>query len=119
MLANGVYTIQFFIVLVLAVVAFAVEVWALVDALRQSSNAFPAAGKLTKPLWLIILGVAAALGFLALPVNGGGALSPLGFLSIIGGVAAAVYPTDERPPGRQMRRRGNGGGGGGRGPPRR
>src|SRR4051812_49616874 len=119
MLANGVYTIQFFIVLVLAVVAFAVEVWALVDALRQSSNAFPAAGKLTKPLWLIILGVAAALGFLALPVNGGGAISSLGFLSIIGGVAAAVYLTDVRPPVRPMRGRGKGGGRGAPPPPAR
>jgi predicted RND superfamily exporter protein len=116
MLADGVYKLQYLIVLVLAVGAFAVEVWALVDALRQSSNAFPAAGKLTKPLWLIILGVAAALGFLALPFNGGGAISSLGFLSIIGVVAAAVYLTDVRPAVRQMRGRGNGSRGGPYGP---
>jgi hypothetical protein len=113
MLADGVYKLQFLIVLVLAVGALAVEVWALVDALRQSSNAFPAAGKLTKPLWLIILGIATALGVLALPVNGGGAISSLGFLSIIGVVAAAVYLTDVRPAVRQMRGRGNSGRGGG------
>ena len=108
MLADGVYKLQYLIVLVLAVGAFAVEVWALVDALRQSSSAFPAAGKLTKPLWLIILGVAAALGFLALPIGGGGRLNSLGFLSLIGVVAAAVYLTDVRPAVRQMRGRGGG-----------
>jgi predicted RND superfamily exporter protein len=116
MLANGVYTLQYLILLVLAVGAFAVEVWALVDALRQPTAAFPAAGKLTKPLWLTILGVATALGFLALPIGGGGAISALGFLSLIGVVAAAVYLTDVRPAVRQMRGRGNGGRSGPYGP---
>jgi hypothetical protein len=116
MLANGVYTLQFVIVLVLAVCAFAVEAWALVDALRQPAPAFQAAGKLTKQLWLIILAVAAAFGFLALPVYGGGMISTLGFLSIIGVVAAAVYLTDVRPAVRQMRGRGNNGRSGPYGP---
>ena len=116
MLADGVYTIQYVILLVLAVGAFAVQIWALVDALRQSSGAFPAAGKLTKPLWLTILGVATALGFLALPVFGGGAISSLGFLSLIAVVAAAVYLTDVRPAVRQMRGRGNSGRSGPYGP---
>src|ERR687884_1177328 len=110
MSANPVYTLQNLVLLVLAVGAFGLEVWALVDALRQPTAAFPAAGKLTKPLWLTILGVAAALGFLALPIGGGGAISSMGFLSIIGGVAAAVYPPDVRPAVRGMRGRGSGGG---------
>jgi hypothetical protein len=116
MLADGVYTIQYVILLVLAVGAFAIEVWALVDAVRQSSGAFVAAGKLTKTLWLVILGVAAALGFLSLPLGGGGFSSPLGFLSLIAVVAAAVYLTDVRPAVRQMRGRGGGGRGGPYGP---
>lgn len=106
MLANGVYTLQYYIVLALSLVAFAVEVWALVDALRQRSDAFVAAGKLTKPLWLIILGVAAALGFLGLPFGGGTFSNPLGLLSIVAVVAAAVYLTDVRPAVRQSRGRG-------------
>jgi uncharacterized membrane-anchored protein len=108
MLADGVYTIQYLILLALGVGAFALEVWALVDALRQPSSAFVAAGKRTKPFWLAIVGVAAALGFLALPFGGGGFSSPLGFLSIIAVVAAAVYLTDVRPAVRQMRGRGGG-----------
>ena len=105
MLADGVYTLQYFIVLVLAVGAFAIEVWALVDALRHSAGAYTAAGKLTKPIWLAILGVATAFGILGLP---GGPLDSLGFLAIIGVVAAAVYLTDVRPAVRQMRGRGGG-----------
>jgi hypothetical protein len=116
MLADGVYKLQFLIVLLLALGAFAVEIWALVDALRQSSGAFTAAGKLTKPIWLIILGVAAAVGFLALPISGGGAISPLNMLSIVGVVAAAVYLTDVRPAVRGMRGRGSGGRSGPYGP---
>ena len=116
MLASGVLTLQYLILLVLAVGAFAIEVWALVDALRQPSAAFTAAGKLTKPVWLAIVGVAAALGFLALPIFGGGAISSLGFLSLIAVVAAAVYLTDVRPAVRQMRGRGNSGRSGPYGP---
>ena len=116
MLADGVLTLQYLILFALAIGAFAVELWALVDALRQPSAAFTAAGKLTKPLWLIIVGVAAALGFLALPLNGGGAISPLNLLSVVGVVAAAVYLTDVRPAVRQMRGRGGGGRSGPYGP---
>ena len=105
MLVSGVYTLQNLIVLVLAVVAFGVEVWALIDALRQRSAAFVAAGKLTKRLWLIILAVATALGFLGLPIGGG---SPLGVLPLIAVVASAVYLTDVRPAVRQLRGRGGG-----------
>ncbi|HYY10923.1 MAG TPA: DUF2516 family protein [Kineosporiaceae bacterium] len=102
----SVYDVQYVIVLVLAVGAFGLEVWAFVDALRHPANAYTSAGKLTKPLWLAILGVAAALGFLALPLGGGGVLSSLGFLALIAVVAAAVYLTDVRPAVRQTRGRG-------------
>ena len=115
MLANGVYTLQYLILLVLAVGAFAVEVWALVDALRHSSGAFVAAGKLTKQRWLIILGVALAFGILSLP-PGGSFLGPLLLLNVAAVVAAAVYLTDVRPAVRGMRGRGNGGRSGPYGP---
>ena len=103
--------IQVAIVWALAVIAFGLEVFALVDAARTRKDAFVATGKQTKTLWLIILAVAVALGFIALPL-GGGLLSPLGFLPVIAVVAAAVYLTDVRPAVRQIR--GGGGGGGGR-----
>jgi len=96
------------VIIVLAVLAFGMEVYALVDAARTRADAFAAAGKLTKTKWVAILGVAAAFGFLALPIGNGGALNALGMLSIIAVVAAAVYLADVRPAVRQIR------GGGGR-----
>ncbi len=78
---------------VLLLVAFVFEAWALVDAIRRPTGAFVAAGKQTKSLWLIILGVATAVGF-------GFAAYRLGALSILpiaAFVAAAIYLTDVRP----------------------
>jgi len=98
--------LQALIVLALALGAFALEVFALVDALRRRSDAFVAAGKRTKRFWVVLLVFAVALGFIGLPrpVGFGDALS---IFSIIAVVAAAVYLTDVRPAVRQIR----GGGG--------
>jgi hypothetical protein len=105
--------IQLYVVLALSVLAFGMEVYALVDAIRQRGDAFTAAGKLTKQKWIAILAVATAFGFIALPPPiGAGFLSSLGFLSLIAVVAAAVYLVDVRPAVRQIR-----GGGGGRSGP--
>lgn len=101
--------LQTYVIIVLAVLAFGMEVYALVDAARTRADAFAAAGKLTKGKWTAILAVAAALGFLALPLGGGGMLSSLGMLSIVAVVASAVYLVDVKPAVRQIR------GGGGRG----
>jgi hypothetical protein len=81
----------FFWVLLLG--AFVVETWAFIDVLRRPSAAFPAAGKQTKPIWLIILGVAFVIGI-------GGAVGYLSLLSlfpIVAFVAAAIYLVDVRP----------------------
>lgn len=95
--------LQQLIVLALSVLAFGLELFALIDAARIPSGAFVAAGKLTKPIWLAILGVATAFGFISLPFSGGGMLSPFGLLSIVAVVAAVVYLTDVRPAVRQIR----------------
>lgn len=81
---------QSLILQVLGVAAFGMEVFALVDAARHRPDAFVAAGKKTKQLWLIILGVAALIGFVFL-------LNPLGILSILAVVAAGIYLADVRP----------------------
>jgi hypothetical protein len=74
---------------VVAVGLLVLKVYAFVDCLRQPQGAFPAHGKLTKPAWLAITGVAALLvlaqGY------------PLGILSIAGTVAAIVYFVDVKP----------------------
>jgi hypothetical protein len=80
---------------VLAVAAFVVEAWAFIDALRRPSQAFVAAGKQTKPLWLIILGVATAIGLGTATEIGG--LAAIGILSVAAFVASAVYLTDVKP----------------------
>jgi hypothetical protein len=99
--------IQLVIVVVLSIVAFGLEVFALVDAVRHAPDSYVAAGKRTKSFWVAILAVAAAFGFIALPPPiGRGLLDTLGFLSLIGVVAAAVYLTDVRPAVQQMRGRG-------------
>jgi predicted cobalt transporter CbtA len=79
----------------LALAAFVVEAWAFGDALYRPSQAYPAAGKRTKPLWLIITGVAAVvgLGYAAYVKN----LSVIQILPVVAFVAAAVYLTDVRP----------------------
>ncbi len=84
--------------LVIAVGAFAFEGWALIDALRHASGAYPAAGKQTKGLWGGILGGATAIGFLALPYPfGAPRVSALGLLGIAAVVAAGVYAANVRP----------------------
>jgi hypothetical protein len=106
--------LQYFFWLLL-IIAFVVEAWALFDALRQPAGAYTAAGKLTKQWWLIILGVANALGF-AHAVAPLGAFSPitllLGILPVAAFLAGAVYLADVRPAVREYR----GGRGGASGP---
>ena len=79
---------------VLLIGAFVVETWAFVDAIRHPAASFVAAGKQTKPLWLIILGVATVIG---LGTAASGSLSVIGILSVAAFVAAAVYLTDVKP----------------------
>lgn len=118
-MTSAVGSLQQLILLVLTVAGFLLEAFALVDAVRHSPQAFVAAGKRTKGFWVAILGVAAAFGFIAIPPPigvGSSFLGPLGFLALIGVVAAAVYLTDVRPAVQQMRGRGGGGRSGPYGP---
>ncbi len=67
----------------------AVKVWAFVDAITRPAPAYVAAGKLTKPAWLLILGLTVVTSFLW--------SAPLGLFSIVGTVAAFVYLLDAKP----------------------
>ncbi|QIM21973.1 DUF2516 family protein [Phycicoccus sp. HDW14] len=93
--------LQYWIVLLLTVAALGVEVFALVDCVRRRPDAFTAAGKRTKNFWLLVTGVAVLLGIVAI----GG----LGFIAIIGIVAAGVYLADVKPALDQVMGRGSGG----------
>jgi Protein of unknown function (DUF2516) len=83
---------------ILAIAALVTEVWAFADALRRPKGAFTAAGKQTKPLWLIILGVAVVIGLYVGVLSGA-----VGILPIAAFVAAAIYLTDVRPKVREFR----------------
>ena len=91
-MGNGAYAPLAYSFVALAVGAFVIEAWAFVDAITRPTQAFPAAGKRTKPLWLIILGVAVAIGLYAAAYGGA-----IGFLSVAAFVASAVYLVDVRP----------------------
>ena len=93
---------QAVVFLVLGLGAFIVQVVALVDCIRRRADAFVAAGKMTKQRWLIILGIAVAIGFISFNGNA------LGFLNLIAFVAAAVYLVDVRPALQQVQGRGGG-----------
>lgn len=88
--------------LLLGIGALITQVVALVDCIRRRADAFVAAGKMTKTRWLVILGIAVAIGFVSFTRN------PLGFLNIIAFVAAAVYLVDVKPAVGQMQGRGGG-----------
>ena len=76
------------IFLALKVLALVGAVYAIGHAVRQRPDAFTAVNKLTKPIWLGIL-IVAALILLA--------TSPVGLLGIIAVVAVCVYLVDVRP----------------------
>jgi 4-amino-4-deoxy-L-arabinose transferase-like glycosyltransferase len=76
----------FSVISVLQIAVLVTTVYAFVHAAMQRPDAYTAAEKLTKPVWLVILGVAAALTFF------------LGVLGIaIAACAAGVYLVDVRP----------------------
>ncbi|MCD4526955.1 DUF2516 family protein [Nocardioides sp. cx-173] len=84
------------IAVVLQLVLLAVKIFALVTALTYSSESYVAAGKLTKPAWGIILGLAVVLQLL--PVFG--MIVNLAFT-----IATIVFLVDVRPALAGLRRR--------------
>ena len=74
------------VLFVLTVAVLVTTLYAFVHAALQRSDAYTAAEKLTKPVWLIILGAGLLLG-LVLGITG----------VTIAAVAAGVYLVDVRP----------------------
>ncbi|WP_268535531.1 DUF2516 family protein [Cellulomonas sp. CW35] len=85
-------SLQWILYLLFLLAIFVLCVWALVDLLRRPASAFPAAGKRTKNFWLVIVGVATFLAFLAMPP-----LQLMPFLGLLSAVAAIVYLVDVKP----------------------
>lgn len=91
---------------ILAFVAFGVQLWALIDCVRNKPVTFQRAFKRTKGFWLGITAVATAIGLISLPL-GGAMISTLGILNVAAVVAAGVYLADVRPALADARRGGN------------
>lgn len=85
----AVFQFQNAFMLVATLVVFVVQAWAFIDAVSRRPEAFVAADKLTKPAWLIILGLALLAHMLI--------WSPVSILNLAGAVAAIVYLVDARP----------------------
>ncbi len=75
--------------LLLYFAAQALTVWAFVDALIRPAAGFVATGKLTKPAWVAITGLAAVIIFLT--------KNPIALLGLPAIIAAVVYLVDVRP----------------------
>lgn len=101
-MSNIFANLQWLIALAFGVAALGLSVFGLVDALRHRPDAFTAAGKASKKIWLIVLGVAVALSFSTL----GSGFSLPWILAMVG---SGVYAVDVRPALRQIMGRGSSG----------
>ncbi len=73
----------------------ALGLWAFIDALVRPAAGYVAAGKLTKPGWAAITGLAVLVIFW---------MGPMSFLGLPAVIAAVVYLVDVRPAVRGLRR---------------
>lgn len=90
------FSLQNNLMLVLALILFVCKAVAFVDAATRPAALFVAAGKQTKPFWLLILGLALLVNMVM--------WNPIGILNVIGVVAAFVYLADARPAMKALRR---------------
>jgi asparagine N-glycosylation enzyme membrane subunit Stt3 len=84
-----VFDIQGKLQLLISVVLFGFQAWAFLDAVARRPDVFVAAEKMTKPAWMLILGIALVAHMLI--------WSPVSLLNLLGAVAAIVYIVDARP----------------------
>ena len=82
------------LLLILFLGVLALQLWALVDCITRKAPAFPAAGKLTKPTWILLTAVAVAPVALLRDVTN--------LLSYIGIIVSSVYLADVRPAVREI-----------------
>ena len=85
----SIFVLPNLVLLVLSIVTFAAQAFALVDATRHRPDAFPAVDRGTKTGWLIGLTLAVVAHMLI--------WDPIHLLNLLGIVAALVYLLDVRP----------------------
>lgn len=89
--------LQSLVVFAISLVALVGAVWGLIDAAQRRAEAFTAAGKWSKTVWIVILVVATAIAFVSMPWPLGGGGGIFGLLGIAAVVAVVVYFVDVRP----------------------
>lgn len=92
-----VFDFQNTILLVATLLLFVIEAWAFVDAVSRRAEAFEAANKQNKRMWLWILGIAVVAHMIF--------WQPIHILNMVGAVASLVYLLDVRPALRMVTRR--------------
>ena len=93
-------SLQWLIAVTFGGAALALALFGLIDALRHRPDAFTAAGKASKNIWLGVLGLAVALSFYSV-------FNPFSLPWILAVVGAGVYLADVRPALRQIMGRGS------------
>jgi hypothetical protein len=89
-----IYHIQDWLMFVLLLGVLALQVWALVDCVSRKAAAFPAAGKLTKPTWVLMTVLALIVVLLLRDVTN--------LVSYIAIIISSVYLADVRPAVREI-----------------
>ena len=79
------------VLLLVTLILLVVKIFAFVNSLMFSAESYAAAGKLTKPVWALILGLGVALQVLLISA------SPINLISLVFTIAALVYLADVRP----------------------
>lgn len=80
--------VQGFVLYAIWIILLIVKVYAFIDCVRRPAAAFPAVGRQSKILWVLLTGLAALLGLIP--------DQTLGLLGIAGTVIALIYIFDVR-----------------------
>ena len=95
----NVFAVEGYFSLLVEVILLGVKIYAFVNSLMFSKEAYVAANKLTKPAWAIILGLGLVLQVLM------AGSSPINLINLAFTIAAFVYLADVRPALRSLTRR--------------
>ncbi len=88
---SGILAFQSSVLLLVLLVALVLKTYAFVNSLLWSAQHYEAAGKLSKPAWVAILGIGLAAQILLIQA------SPLNLIHLAASIAAIVYVVDVRP----------------------
>ncbi|CAN5373608.1 hypothetical protein BH10ACT8_BH10ACT8_26830 [soil metagenome] len=90
---------EYWLLLLLGWAVCVFMVWAFVDCITRKAPAFAAAGKLSKPAWLLLTGIPALISTLTALAGSGLALNLITYIALI---ITSVYMADVRPAVREI-----------------